>query len=184
MKVTSMLEAKVNSKIPELAPGDTVKVHAKIVESGKERIQVFNGVVIKIHKCGNGSNFTVRHVAQGIGVERTFPYSSPLVDKVEVLRHGKVRRAKLYYLRDRSGKSARIKERRVDVNKAKAKEEAEALAEVITEELTEDIAVAEAAEAVEAAPEAEVKTEEPVAKAEAEVKAEEAAPEAETEKQD
>ena len=88
-------------------------MHAKIVEGDKERIQVFQGVVLKIRQGADGGNFTVRRVAYGVGVERTFPFNSPLVAKVEVVRHGKTRRAKLYYLRGLSGKAARIKEKRV-----------------------------------------------------------------------
>ncbi|MBA7657109.1 hypothetical protein ES703_65040 [subsurface metagenome] len=126
MNIESLVKVKPNRKIPELAPGDTVKVSAKIVESGRERIQVFQGVVIRLRRGGNGASFTVRHVFQSIGVERTFPLYSPLVEKVEIVRHGKVRRAKLYYLRERSGKSARIKERRVDKKKAQVEEQPEA----------------------------------------------------------
>ena len=114
MDIAALIEIKKNPKIPDIAPGDTVKVSAKIVEGGKERIQVFQGVVIKMRRGGTGANFTVRHVASGIGVERTFPLYSPNVEKVEVVRHGRVRRAKLYYLRGRSGKAARLKERKVD----------------------------------------------------------------------
>ena len=114
MDVSSLIEMKKNTKIPELSPGDTVKVSARIVEAGKERIQVFQGVVIKIRRGGASASFTVRHVAYGIGVERTFPLYSPLVEKVEVVRHGKVRRAKLYYLRGLSGKEARRKIKRVE----------------------------------------------------------------------
>jgi len=117
MNIASLVEAKINPNIPELAPGDTVKVSAKIVEGDKERIQPFQGVVTKIQNGGNGASFTVRRVAYGVGVERTFPIYSPTVEKVEIIRHGKVNRAKLYYLRERSGKSARIKERRVDETK-------------------------------------------------------------------
>jgi large subunit ribosomal protein L19 len=114
MDVSSLIEMKRNPKIPELSPGDTVKVSARIVEGGKERIQVFQGVVIKIRRGGASANFTVRHVAFGIGVERTFPMYSPLVEKVEIVRHGKVRRSKLYYLRGLSGKEARRKIKRVE----------------------------------------------------------------------
>lgn len=113
MNLASLIEAKQNPDIPTLAPGDTVKVSTKIVEGDKERIQVFNGVVITLRQGADGGNFTVRRVAYGVGVERTFPFLSPLVAKVEVVRHGKVRRAKLYYLRKLSGKAARIKEKRV-----------------------------------------------------------------------
>ena len=114
MNVSSLIDIKPNPNIPVLAPGDTVKVSAKIVEGDRERIQVFQGVVIRIRKGGISANFTVRRVAYGVGVERTFPLHSPLIEKVEVVRHGKVRRAKLYYLRGLSGKASRLKERRVD----------------------------------------------------------------------
>ena len=113
MSIASLIEVKPNPNIPDMEPGDTVKVSAKIVEGGKERIQVFQGVVIRLRRSGAGTNFTVRHVSHGIGVERTFPLYSPRVEKVEVARHGKVRRAKLYYLRGLSAKAARIKEKRV-----------------------------------------------------------------------
>ena len=113
MNTASLIEVKENPNIPALSPGDTIKVSTKIVEGDKERIQVFNGVVINIRHGADGGNFTVRRIAYGVGVERTFPLSSPLVTKVEVVRHGKTRRAKLYYLRGLSGKAARIKERRV-----------------------------------------------------------------------
>jgi large subunit ribosomal protein L19 len=113
MKTASLIEVKANPDIPALSPGDTVKVSTKIVEGDKERIQVFNGVIIKIRHGADGGNFTVRRVAYGVGVERTFPLSSPLVTKVEVARHGKVRRAKLYYMRGLSGKAARLKEKRI-----------------------------------------------------------------------
>ena len=113
MNVASLIEVKPNPNIPVLAPGDTVKVSAKVVEGERERTQVFQGVVIRVHHGGVGANFTVRRVSYGVGVERTFPLYSPLVEKVEVVRHGKVRRAKLYYLRGRSAKASRIKERRL-----------------------------------------------------------------------
>jgi large subunit ribosomal protein L19 len=113
MNMISLVEVEKNPDIPTLFPGDTVKVCTKIVEGDKERIQVFNGVVMKMRKGIDGGNFTVRRVAYGVGVERTFPFLSPLVSKVEVVRHGKTRRAKLYYLRGLSGKAARIKEKRV-----------------------------------------------------------------------
>jgi large subunit ribosomal protein L19 len=113
MNLAALVEVKQNPDIPALSPGDTVKVHAKIVEGDKERIQVFQGAVIKIRQGADGGSFTVRRVAYGVGVERTFPFQSPLVAKVEVVRHGKTRRAKLYYLRGLSGKAARIKEKRV-----------------------------------------------------------------------
>ena len=90
--------------------GDTIRVHNKIKEGSRERIQLFEGTVIARHNGGVGSTFTVRRVAYGVGVEKTFPLYSPNVAKVEVIRHGKVRRAKLYYLRDRVGKSSKVKE--------------------------------------------------------------------------
>jgi large subunit ribosomal protein L19 len=117
---TAVKERKVIIKkepIPQLAAGDTVKVSMRIIEGDKERIQVFQGIVIKIHHAADGGNFTVRRVAYGIGVERTFPYASPLVVRVELLRHGKVRRARLFYLRELSGKAARIKEKRLSKEK-------------------------------------------------------------------
>ena len=107
---TSVLDLKPNPNIEEFGPGDTVRVHAKVVEGDRERIQVFEGVVIRRRNAGSSSNFTVRRVTHDVGVERTFPIYSPRVDKVEVTRRGKVRRAKLYYLRGRTGRAARIKE--------------------------------------------------------------------------
>jgi large subunit ribosomal protein L19 len=100
---------KPNPNIPDFRPGDSVRVHARVVEGERTRVQVFEGVVIRIRRRGAGSAFTVRRVTHGVGVERVFPYHSPLVEKVEVSRVGKVRRARLYYLRDRVGKAARIK---------------------------------------------------------------------------
>ena len=98
---------------PQIASGDTVRVHLRIVEGERERVQVFQGVVIRLRRGGNDANFTVRRIAShGIGVERTFLLKSPRVEKIEILRSAKVRRAQLYYLRDRRGKSARLKERR------------------------------------------------------------------------
>jgi large subunit ribosomal protein L19 len=114
MNITDILEVKVNPNIPALAPGDTVRVRQKVVEGDKTRIQVFQGVVIKIHKAAAGTNFTVRRVTSGVGVERTFPVYSPMIDGVEVVRHGKVRRAKLYYLRGLSARASRIKEKRIE----------------------------------------------------------------------
>jgi len=113
MNMASIIENKPNPNIPVLSPGDTVKVSAKVVEGDREHSQVFQGVVIGIRHGGAGASFTVRRVAYGVGVERTFPFYSPVVEKVEVVRHGKVRRAKLYYLRGLSSKKARIKEKRV-----------------------------------------------------------------------
>ena len=113
MNIASLIEVKLNPNIPAFAPGDTVKVSAKIVEGENERTQLFQGVIIKVRRGGAGASFTVRRVAYGVGVERTFPFQSPLVEKVEVVRQGKVRRARLYYLRGLSAKASRIKEKRV-----------------------------------------------------------------------
>jgi large subunit ribosomal protein L19 len=106
------IEAPVNTHIPELRPGDVVSVHVKIKEGTRERIQEFKGTVLYIHTNGTSSTFTVRRIASnGIGVERTFLVRSPRIDKVVVERHSKVRRARLYFLRERTGKSARLKQR-------------------------------------------------------------------------
>ncbi len=108
----SIHNTEQNPNIPMLEPGDTVRVHTLIVEGDKERVQVFQGVVIRVRRGGANSSFTVRRIAShGIGVERTFLFTSPRVEKVEVLRHAKVRRARLYYLRGRTGKAARMRER-------------------------------------------------------------------------
>jgi large subunit ribosomal protein L19 len=102
----------LKQEIPDFRPGDTVKVYVKVVEGSRERTQVFEGTVIRRRGSGLGETFTVRRVSYGVGVERTFPLHSPRVDKIEVTRKGRVRRARLYYLRDRIGKAARIKERK------------------------------------------------------------------------
>ncbi|MGQ0669583.1 MAG: 50S ribosomal protein L19 [Actinomycetota bacterium] len=101
--------------LPEFRPGDTVKVHVRVVEAGRERVQVFQGVVIRRQGGGIRETFTVRKVSFGVGVERTFPVHSPTIAKLEVVTKGRVRRAKLYYLRERRGRKARIRERREDV---------------------------------------------------------------------
>ncbi|HUZ77116.1 MAG TPA: 50S ribosomal protein L19 [Chloroflexota bacterium] len=108
----SVAERQLKADVPELAAGDTVKVHVKVVEGSRERIQIFEGTVMRLRSGGAATNFTVRRVAHGIGVERTFLLHSPRLDKIEVLRHGRVRRAQLYYLRGRVGKAAKIRERR------------------------------------------------------------------------
>jgi len=107
----------VNEGIPQFSPGDTVRVSVRVREGERERLQHFQGMVIRIRKGVDGGRFTVRRVAYGVGVERTFPLCSPLVERVEVVRHGKVRRAKLYYLRGLSAKASRIKEKRVSKEK-------------------------------------------------------------------
>src|SRR5947209_19841173 len=111
--VINLLEAEANRpNVRSLAPCDTVKVHAKVVEGTRERIQIFDGIVIGCRGSGAKESFTVRRIAHGVGVERAFLLHSPRIDKIDVVRHGKVRRAKLYYLRGRIGKSARIREKR------------------------------------------------------------------------
>jgi large subunit ribosomal protein L19 len=113
------LEQEQQKDVPQFWPGDTVRVHAKVVEGSRERVQVFEGVVIRRRAGGINENFTVRRIAaHGIGVERTFLVHSPRIDRIEVTRHGRVRRANLYYLRGRTGRAARITERRRDLSKA------------------------------------------------------------------
>jgi large subunit ribosomal protein L19 len=113
MNKLDMLEgAYLRSDVPEFRAGDTVKVHVRVVEGGRERVQVFEGVVIARNGEGLRASFTVRKVSFGVGVERVFPVHAPIIQKIEVVRRGDIRRAKLYYLRDRAGKSARIKELR------------------------------------------------------------------------
>jgi large subunit ribosomal protein L19 len=185
MDASSYVEIKPNRNIPSFRTGDTVRVHAKVVEGERQRIQVFEGVVIRIRKGGINSNFTVRRVSNGVGVERVFPYHSPLIDKVEVSRVGKVRRSRLYYLRDRVGRAARIRAGERERFESLAAELAAGAAHVEEEEVEEEEAVeAEAeegaegaeAEAAEEAPEAEAAAEEPAAE---EAPAEEPAAEAE-----
>ncbi|HYN56071.1 MAG TPA: 50S ribosomal protein L19 [Motilibacterales bacterium] len=104
--------ASLRSDIPDFRPGDTVKVHVKVVEGTRSRIQIFQGVVIRRHGGGLGETFTVRKVSFGTGVERTFPVHTPIIEKIEVVTRGDVRRAKLYYLRELRGKKAKIREKR------------------------------------------------------------------------
>ena len=108
--ITEITKEQLRSDLPSFRPGDTVKVHVKIVEGTRERIQLFEGVVIKRRGGGISETFTVRKISYGVGVERTFPVHTPKIAKLEVVRKGKVRRAKLYYLRNLRGKAARIKE--------------------------------------------------------------------------
>ena len=113
MNIIEVLEKEqLRSDIPQFAPGDTVRVHARIVEGTRERIQVFEGVVIARQGTGVRETFTVRRISYGVGVERTFPVHSPRLDKIQLMRRGIVRRAKLYYLRNLTGKAARIREKR------------------------------------------------------------------------
>ena len=111
--IATIEASQCRADIPDFKPGDTVRVHAKIIEGDKERIQVFEGVVISRANSGNRATFTVRKVSYGVGVERIFPLHSPRIDRIQVVTHGRVRRAKLYYLRELSGKAARIKGERV-----------------------------------------------------------------------
>ncbi len=103
-------DAQLKEKVDEFRVGDTVRVHAKVKEGNRERIQIFEGTVIKRQNGGARETFTVRKTSNGVGVEKTWPLHSPIVDKIDVVRRGKVRRAKLYYLRDRVGKKAKVKE--------------------------------------------------------------------------
>ena len=114
MQPTDLVDVQsLRSDIPEFRPGDTVKVHVRVVEGSRERIQVFQGVVIARRGSGVRESFTVRKVSFGVGVERTFPTHTPSIKELEVVTRGRVRRAKLYYLRDRIGKAAKVPERRV-----------------------------------------------------------------------
>ena len=118
MNIIEILEKEqLRKDIPDFRPGDTVRVHAKIVEGNRERIQVVEGVVIGRQGSGVRENFRVRRISYGVGVERLFPVHSPRIEKIQVIRYGAVRRAKLYYLRKLTGKAARIKERKVVADK-------------------------------------------------------------------
>ncbi|MCR8630838.1 MULTISPECIES: 50S ribosomal protein L19 [Paenibacillus] len=108
--IQEITKEQIRQDLPKFRPGDTVKVHVKVIEGSRERIQLFEGVVIKRRGGGISETFTVRKISYGVGVERTFPLNSPKIDKLEVARRGKVRRAKLYYLRGLRGKAARIQE--------------------------------------------------------------------------
>jgi large subunit ribosomal protein L19 len=147
MDIKSLGKTKVNPNLPKLATGDNVRVSFKIKEASRERLQVFPGLIIKMAKSGSGGNFTVRRVTSGVGVEHTFPLASPLLEKIEVVRHGKVRRAKLYYIRRLSTKEARLKERREAIVEAKHPPVAEEIAtEAVAAEAAPAAAPAEAAE--------------------------------------
>ena len=144
--IKSIEHEQLKNKVPELRVGNTVKVHVRVKEGNRERIQIFEGIIIKVQGGGINKTFTVRRIASGVGVEKTFLIHSPAVEKVEVTRVGKARRAKLFYLRDRVGKSAKTKEQvgaRIETNEITLKED-------ITEEVAEEIASApEEAPAVE-----------------------------------
>ena len=109
--IRELEKEQLRSDLPKLEIGDTVRVYDKVVEGNRERLQNFEGIVIKMQGGGIRKTFTVRRISYGVGVERTFPYHSPRIGRIEVVRHGVVRRAKLYYLRERTGKAAKIKER-------------------------------------------------------------------------
>jgi large subunit ribosomal protein L19 len=153
MNVNSISQIKVNPNIPQISPGDTVKVSFKVKEAGRERVQTLLGLVVRVRRGAGGGNFTVRRVTYGIGVEHTFPFASPFLEKVEVVRHGKVRRAKLYYIRRLSAREARLKERREKVVEETGVVEAMAeegeSEEAVGEEGTVEETVAEEAEEVE-----------------------------------
>ena len=173
----SIEHEQLKNKIPELRIGDTVRVHVRVKEGNRERIQVFEGIIIKKQNGGVNETFTVRRISYGVGVEKTFLVHSPTVEKVEVVRVGKARRAKLYYLRDRVGKSAKTKEKigaRIETNEIVVKED---IAEAPVEEVKEEVPATPVEEATPVAetPAVEAKVEEP-AKTEAtaeEAKAEE-----------
>ena len=113
--IKSLTEEQIRTDLPELRIGDTVKVYFKVREGSRERVQMFEGTIIKKRGTGISETFTVRRISYGVGVERVFPVNSPKIDKIEISRTGKVRRAKLYYLRDRVGKATKVKER-IEVN--------------------------------------------------------------------
>ena len=180
--IKSIEHEQLKNKIPDLRVGDTVKVHAKIKEGNRERIQVFEGIIIKKQGGGVNETFTVRRISYGVGVEKTFLVHSPNVEKVEVTRVGKARRAKLYYLRDRVGKAAKTKEKvgaRIETNEIVVKEEIVPGEADVVEEVTEVVPgenevveTAETVEVVETAPAEDVsETEEAVEVAEESVEA-------------
>ena len=169
----SIEHEQLKNKIPELRIGNTVRVHVRIKEGNKERIQVFEGIIIKKQGGGVNATFTVRRISYGVGVEKTFLVHSPMVEKVEVVRVGKARRAKLYYLRDRVGKAAKTKEKvgaRIEDREIVVKEEVvpgESVAEeVVTEESVAEAVEANKVEEAKVAEAAEAKAEEETKKAE------------------
>ena len=162
---------QLKSKIPDLKVGNTVKVHARIKEGNKERIQIFEGIIIKVQGSGVNKTFTVRKISYGVGVEKTFLIHSPLVEKVELVRVGKARRAKLFYLRDRVGKSAktkeiagaRIEDKEVVIKEAVVPEEGTPEEEEVMEAPAEEVAETVAEETVETPVAEEAKVEAPAA---------------------
>ncbi len=151
--------ASIKKNVPKLRSGDSVKVHVKVVEGTRSRIQIFQGVVTRIQGSGIGESFTVRKISFGTGVERTFPLHSPILEKIELISRGNVSRAKLYYLRDLTGKAAKIKERRGDLSDAMGYDEEIEVEVAETTEVAETNKAAEVVEATEAV-EAEVVSEE------------------------
>lgn len=149
MDINSVSQVKGRSSISQISPGDTVKVSFKVKEANRERLQTLLGLVVRVRKGTGGGNFTIRRVAYGIGVEHTFPFVSPLLEKVEVVRHGKVRRAKLYYIRRLSAKEARLKERREKVAEKVVVEEAEEVEQAEEVEEVEEVREADEIEEVE-----------------------------------
>jgi large subunit ribosomal protein L19 len=139
MNKTDVVEQPfLRTDLPAFRPGDTVKVHVRVVEGSRERIQVFQGVVLARSGGGIRETFTVRKISFGVGVERTFPLHSPAIARLELVQRGRVRRAKLYYLRDLRGKKARIRERRIDDAKLAAMAESEAAARATDDEVVAD----------------------------------------------
>ena len=179
--IKSIEHEQLKNKIPELKVGNTVRVHVRIKEGNKERIQVFEGIIMKVQGGGVNKTFTVRKISYGVGVEKTFLVHSPLVEKVELVRVGKARRARLFYLRDRVGKSAKTKEQvgaRIEDKEIVLKEDLaeETAEEVATEEAVETAAEETAAPATETAEKVEEKAEAPKEEAKVEVKEEKEAP--------
>ena len=137
---------KTNPNIPTVSPGDTVKVSYRVKEANRERVQTLPGLVVRVRRGTDGGNFTIRRVSNAVGVEHTFPFASPMLEKVEVVRHGKVRRAKLYYIRRLSAKDSRLKERRDKITEKTElthgetiSEEADVVAPIVEDEVTEEI---------------------------------------------
>jgi large subunit ribosomal protein L19 len=147
-KAKAKTKTRAKSKIPQISPGDTVKVSFKVKEANKERVQTLSGLVVGAKKGAGGGNITVRRVTYGVGVEHTFPLSSPLLEKIEVVRHGKVRRAKLYYIRRLSAREARLKERRETMAEKAAALEAVSAEGEIEEPVAEQNATEEEVEEV------------------------------------
>ncbi len=153
MNKTDLIEkAYLRTDIPDFRPGDTVKVHVRVTEGTRDRVQVFQGVVIRRQNGGLRETFTVRKISFGVGVERTFPVHSPSIAKLELVSRGAVRRAKLYYLRELRGKKARIKERRIDDVKLAAMEAAAEEVRAAAAEAVEPVGTVEAVEAADVEP--------------------------------